>query len=283
MKLLLTAALTLAASAAMAGKSTTQYLFKPGANAQALELGYVMGNDPVANDPSGTTTTKTADLTIDYSYGLSDAMAFGVSTLTGSKKVDNGTTTSTASGLGDLVGYLKGHSDFIHWNVNLGLALSKIKANSTGEVTNRATGGMSIGGGVDALFSSSGWNYGAGLNYHMNMEKSYEVEGGGGGKFTGGNLMKIAGFGEYNYGQGFLGGELSINQAGDVTQKPDSGGETKVKGESTTGLKFFGTYDFNDMATGLFAYEMIMHPAVSDNATKAYNESNITIGARFNF
>lgn len=287
MKLISVAAVTLATASAFAAP-TTEYFFQPNGGQSALELNYMMGNDPVKFEGGGESKTTTNDLMLDYSYGLSDNAAVGGYITTGSQKVSSGGADSTASGMGDLHAYYRGFSDMIRYGVDLGISLAKQKYNSTGELTNRASGGMSLAAYVGLLTSADAWNYGGNLSVGMPLERSYEVDGGGGGKIKGGMLTRLAGFGEYNYGMGFVGAELAYNMVGDTTQTPDGGGDTKLKGENYLSLGLNASYNFNDMATGLIGYSMGMHGARDyddTGATKveAYTSSMINIGARFTF
>jgi hypothetical protein len=291
MKLLSVAVITLAAASAFAAKSNTEYFFQPAAGQSALELSYMMSSASPKTDSTPEVETKITsnNLMVDYAYGLADNSTVGGYITSASGKIESGGTETTSSGMGDLHAYWNGSMDAWHYGVDLGISLAKQKLDAaTGNPKNAASGGMSIGGHFGGLWNSGAWNYGGNLTLMMPLERSYEIDGGtGGGKITGGMTTTLAGFGEYNYGMGFFWGELAYNMVGDTTNKPDAGGESKIKAESFPSLTIGATYDFNDMVTGMLSYAMQMHGAhdYDDAGTKlkAYNGTMMNIGARISF
>lgn len=273
MKKLLVLAALMSATAANA-KTTTEYYVQPGAGGSALTLDYTMKNDPIKDAADADAKTSSADLGINYAYGLNDTMAVGAKTFFGSYKTD----AKTASGMGDIHAYFAGFSDMIHYGVDLGLNMGKQKWDAEGQ-TNRSSGGMSLTGNVGVLTSASGWNFGGDLSYSMPQERTADNNGTD-AKATGGNVMKLAAFGEYNYGMGFFVAELSTVNTGEITVKSGST-ESKTKSDSYTGISLKGTYDVNDMATA-FASLGFRNFGSNDNH-KAYMGTDIALGVRLGF
>lgn len=286
MKKLLVLAAMMTSSAAFA-KGTTEYYFQPAAGASALTLSYSMKSAPVKTETSGTESdAKVAinDFGIDYAYGLGEAMALGAKTGTGSMKVTT-TSDATASGMTDLHLYFKGFSDMIHYGVDLGVSPGKSKKDSSGNLSNRYSGGMSLAANVGVLMAGSGMNYGGDLSYTMPLERTVDNNGSD-VKVTGGSTIKLAGFMEYDYAVGMFTGELSYNMVADSTEKATS--DTKLKGESFLGLNLQGTYDFNEMVTGIASLGLENHSShdYTDAGTtkvKAYMATNVMLGARIGF
>lgn len=273
MRLLSIAVVTLATAAAYA-KSNTEYYFQPSANQSAVELKYDMDTKPM----DGQKLTQN-DLYFRYLYGLSETNTVGVYFANGSIKSDvDG--SDTASGMTDLHPFWEAYSDMWHYGVDLGINTGKAKS------TARTSGGLSLAGHVGVLMASGAMNYGADLRYTMPFERS--VDDTAGTKYTGTNTTKLAVFGEYNYGMGFVGAELAYSMIGDTTVKTNAG-EAKSKGESDMSIALNGSYDFNDMWTGLLTVASISHPEhdADDSAApakvKAYSETDIQIGVRATF
>lgn len=286
-KMILAAVVSMAATTAFA-KATTEYYFQPAAGAHAVKIDYRMGSAPAKTETAGGVESDykitTNDLYLDYGYGLNETTALGAYIFNGSAKTTVGTKDTTASGMGDLHLYYKGFADMIHWGVDLGVNMGKAKADK------RGTGGLSIAANVGVLANSAEWNYGGDLKFVMPMERTTEAATAGQNdeKITGGNLIKLAGFAEYNYGMGFLGAELAYNMLSDRTEKATAG-ETKYKGEGFLSLTGNASYDFNDMATGLLSIGLENHSEhdETDGAgsakVKAYMGTNVALGVRLNF
>jgi len=287
MKLLSVAVVTLAAASAFAAKSNTEYYYQPAGGQQEVQLTYGMDSKPAKLDTAGTDLkTETSDINVAYWYGLSEGNAIGVHTFYGSLK--DTASDHTATGMGDIFLGYKGFSDMWHYGFDLGIATSKIKIDSTsGGVDNRSSGGMSLKPNVGILVGAGALNYGADLSYDYLMERS--VDNTANTKLTDGNILKLAPFIEWNYGMGFLGGELSYNMVGDTTVKSDGAADSKTKGEGYINAKVFASYDFSDMVTGLADVGMGMHPshdqtdAAGTDTVKAYTETAVNIGVRLNF
>ena len=280
-KMILAAVVSMAATTAFA-KATTEYYFQPAAGAHAVELNYVMTADPgKAESTGGDVDVKrtTNDLVLDYAYGLNETTTLGAYTFSGSSKTTVGTTETTASGMGDLHLYYKGFADMIHWGVDLGVNMGKAKSDK------RGTGGLSIAANVGVLANSAEWNYGGDLMIALPQERTTENTSGADTKTKGGNVTKLAGFAEYNYGMGFAGGELAYVMVADT----DDGSASKTKGEGYLMLTGNVSYDFNDMATGLLSIGVENHSArdsddsASPTKLKAYMGTNVALGVRLNF
>jgi len=288
MKLLSLAIITLAsASAFAAGKSNTEYYYQPSAGGQAVTATYTMDIRPGKTSTSGVESdskSELSDIYLNYVYGLNDNNAFGAETFFGSNKITSNGTTHTANGMGDLHAFYKGYTDMWHYGADLGIALDKIKVDTaTNKQDNRSTGGMSLKVNGGLLMNSGALNYGADLSYLMPFERTIDATPET--KVTGGGVLKLAPFIEYNWGMGFVGAELSYNSVSDYTFKT-SLGESTTKGESYMGLLAYGTFDFNDMFTGILELGMNMHQDVDQSATvkdKAYTETIASLGVRMNF
>jgi hypothetical protein len=288
MKLLALATITLASvSAFAAGKSNTEYYYQPSAGMSAVTATYKMDIMPGKTESGGVETDskqEMSDIYLNYAYGLNDNNALGAELFFGSNKWTSGTTTHTANGMGDLHLFYKGFTDMWHYGADLGIATEKVKLDSTTSLRdNRSTGGMSLklNGGV--LMSSGALNYGADLSYVLAFERS--VDSTPEVKISGGDVLKIAPYLEYNWGMGFVGAELSYNTVSDLTFKAN-GGESKTKVGSFTGLLAYGTFDFNDTFTGILGLGMNMHSDVTQangDKDKAFTETIASLGVRATF
>jgi hypothetical protein len=281
---------TMATTAAFAAKSNTEYYFQPAAGASAVELRYNMDIRPAQIETPVTLAvtdakSETNDFYLNYAYGLNESNALGAFLTSGSTKLTVGTSSSTGSGLGDLHLFYKGFAEMWHYGVDLGFSTEKIKNDAAGNVSNHSSGGNSLKANIGMLMNSAAWNYGADLSYIYLLERTID---GSTTKYKDGNTVKLAPFIEYNYGMGFLGAELSYAMAGDTTS--DTGGTTyKIKGDTSTGLALNGSFDFNEMATGLLTVGMNMHGAhdstdqLGTTKVKAYTETVASLGVRLNF
>ena len=265
---------TLIASFAFA-KSTNEYFFQPADGKNKLDLFYEMANAKVDFEGGGNSKLTISDFHVDYAYGLNANNALGVHTFSGTSKSKLSTgTTTTADGMGDLHVYYKGFMDMWHYGADLGISTAKEKSD------NRATGGHSIalyGGG---LWTNGAWNFGPKLTYTIFMERtddsSPEV------KTTGGNVLNVAGFAEYGFGEGFIGGELAFISEDKSTLK-QSGASTSVKGNTATSIAAYATYSFNETVDGIFKVTDYMVAKNSDTGIKAYSLMMIDLGVRINF
>lgn len=276
MKLLTVAIMTLATTAAYA-KSNTEYYFQPAAGQSALTAAYLMSSTSIKADNAAATETKMtgSDVALDYGYGLTESSTVGGYLFSGSMKTEQGAAPSTtANGMSDLHVYYRAFSNIWHYGADLGVNMGKAKADA------RSTGGMSVKVNAGALLSSDAWNYGGDLALTFPMERTTEVTGGD-TKTTGGMATRVAAFGEYNYGMGFVGAELAQNMVAKTTDKTVAGVETETASDNFLSVMPYASYDFSDMVTGLLSYEMDMHG--SRTGVKAYTTNVIALGARFNF
>jgi len=287
MKRISLAVITLAsASALAAGKSNTEYYFQPASGAQAVEVKYRMDIRPAKSESAGVTTDEKEelnDLYLNYTYGLNENNAVGAEISLGNDKTFSGTNSHTATGLGDVHAFYKGISGIWHYGADLGVNLNKIKIDSATTLQdNRSSGGMSVRVDGGVLLTSGEINYGASLAYAIPLERQFDNAD---VKITGGNILKIAPFVEYNWGMGFVGAELAYNMVSDSTLKA-GGTDTTVKGTSYTTLLANGSYDFTETVTGLLSLGMGLHPEHDKDATtkaKAYTETIASLGVRMNF
>lgn len=268
MKMLL-ASLTVLLAASAYAKSSNEYFFQPEAGKSALEIQDAMTTATVKTDPA-TVDAKVNDndIMLDYGYGLNANTTLGVRTSTGTDEVKVSGVSTKNTGMDDIQLYYKGQSDVWHYGADLALG-SKSKAKS------RATGGNSIGLFGGGLWSADGWNYGGKLSYDYNLEHSDDSSPAV--KTTGGDTLMIAAFGEYNYGSGFAGAELSNSSISDTKVK--GGGTAKNAGNMA--IKLYGSYDFNETCTGLLSLTDAMVAKVT--GMKAYNAMIVMAGVRLNF
>jgi hypothetical protein len=291
MKMLLITLTTLASAFAMA-KGTNEYFFQPSAGGNAVDIGYGYANLPVKdeNKLSGTETKNEetmGDLVVHYQYGLNESNALGVYTFVGSEKVKTDTDSHSTSGMGDIHLTYKGFMDVWHYGADLGVNTAKQKFKTNGNLDNRSTGGMSLDLDFGGLWASNGWNYGAKADYIIMFERTIDDPAVANEdiKVTEGNTARIAGFGEYNYGHGFFGGELSYNMKADQKSKV-SGTTTTEKADNFLGVMLYGTYDFTEMVEGLLSIQENMHSkhdASDTTSVKAYAETDAFVGVRLNF
>lgn len=288
MKLFTLAIVTLATASAFA-KSNNEYYFQPAAGASAVELSYQMDVKPAKNETAGVETDnkqEMSDFYLNYAYGLNENNAIGAETFFGSNKMTDGTTTHTADGMGDIHLFYKGFTGMWHYGADFGINTEKIKIDTVSTLQdNRSSGGMSLKANVGLLMNSDALNYGADLSYTMPMERSVDMTPEV--KLTGGNMLKLAPFLEYNWGMGFIGGELSYNMVDDLKSKVSGVTSTFMKGESFMGLNLYGTFDFNETFTGLLDLGMNMHQehdtATAGTKAKAYTETIAKLGVRMSF
>lgn len=282
---------TLAASAAFAAKSNTEYYFQPANGQSAVELRYIMDVSPRQTQTAPAAAvdngrTETNDVSLNYAYGLNESNTLGAALLTGSTKYTSSGVSSTGSGLGDFHLFYKGSADIWHYGVDLGINTEKIKQDATtGNQSNHTTGGLSAKAFVGVMMNSGATNYGADLSYLMPFERTVDVTN---VKIKDGNIIRLAPFAEYNYGMGFLGAELSYAVAADTNITAVNTSTTTAKGDTQTGLNLYGSFDFNEMATGLLNVGMVMHgehdaTSVAGTTVKAYTETIASLGVRLNF
>ena len=281
MKFLTVTALTLVTSAAFA-KSNTEYFYLPSAAQSALTVDY---STKAHTDDDGTSSPKTttSDIGLDYQYGLSEGNVIGAHTFSGSSKSDAANST-TKNGLGDIFIDYKGAMNLWHYGAELGINMGNMKDD------NRSSGGMTLNANFGGLWSSNAWNYGFNIGLGYPFDRKAET-----GtpttnlKETGGTSAMIAAFGEYNYGMGFIVGELAEHMIQDTTISTDPATtDLKVKAFNYTSLKLEGTYDFNDMITGLLSYEADLLPShdvtgASTTSYKSTTDSIAMLGVRFVF
>ena len=293
MKLISIAVVTLAAASAFAAKSSNEYYFQPAGGQNALEAKLNTDSNPGKTTTGGKDSddkSVTSDLMLDYAYGLNETMAVGAHTFFGSDKQTAPGTSATGNGLGDLNVYFKsGFGDMFHYGVDLGYNVSgKAKLNSDGLQTNRSSGGMSLKGNIGGLMSAGAWNYGADLSYTYLADRKVDNNGTD-VTLSGGNTIRLAPFGEYNYGMGFVGAELSYNMVADGTTSSTGIADVTYLGENYLALKVYASYDFADAWTGLAGLTYgahTDHDQVSNStATKvdAYAETDLYVGARWTF
>lgn len=296
MKLVSLAAMTLAtiATSAAFAATKTEYYFQPAASQSSVELSYAMSVQPRKNaDTAGVETDNKLDTNVfnlNYAYGLSDTNTLGAYISTGSVKSTVGTVSSTASGMGDFHLFYEGSSDIWHYGLDLGLSTAKGKFDTvnTSAPGNRSSGGHSAKAFVGVMMSADAMNYGADLSYTYLLERTIE-SGTTEVKVKDGNTVRLAPFVEYNYGFGWLGAELSYAMVGDRSVTIGGVNAGKYKGETVTGLAVNGSYDFNEMATGLLTVGMNMHgshaetDATGSDTVKGYTETIASLGARLLF
>ncbi len=272
MKMLLIA-LTVLSTGSAFGKASTEYFFQPASGASAIELTYEKTDATIKFTPSGELKVEGNDVRVDFAHGLSENAAVGFYTFSGELKSKSGSTTiSKADGMGDIHFYYKGISDSLYYGADLGVNTEKSKADS------RSTGGLSLKGNVGYLGSASSLNYGGDVSYNYKMERTNDSTPAT--KTTGGDELKLAVFGEFNYGTGFLGAEVASLSISERENKRLNV-TTTTKSSSPTSLKLYGTFDFSQMVQGLLSLENRMIP--KETGTKAYTVSTLSAGVRINF
>lgn len=292
MKMLVISLATFASALAM-GKASSEYYFQPAAGAHAVELIYNNVSSPMEQENAGVTTdleSTANDFIVRYMYGLDDSRSWGAYTFFGSREYNSEVTgvsddSNTADGVGDIHVFYKAFHDMWHYEADLGVNTEKIDVDATsGLQDNRSSGGSSLNLRAGRMWTDNSWNYGADLSYLLLLERTYDDATDT--KLTGGDIIKIAGFGEYNHGAGFAGGELSYNIVNELKSKA-SGVTQTTDAENFIMVKLFGTWEFTDMVTGLVSLNQSMHeshditPGTAE--VKSFTETGINIGARLNF
>ena len=289
MKKMIIVSLLLTATSAFAAKSNTEYYFQPAAGVSAVEANYYMSVRPSKTAVGAVETDdkyEQSDVQLSYMYGVNENNAFGIGTYFGSLKNTVGATSTTASGMGDIQAMYQGFTGMWRYGAAVGINTEKIKIDATtSKTSNRSSGGLSVAANVGLLMNSDALNYGADLSYLMPMER--EVDGTSGTKITGGNVMKLSPFVEWNWGMGFLGAEFSYVMVSDYEAKNNLGKSTTL-GESYMRLMANGSFDFNETFTGLLSLGMAMHPehdqqSVGATKVKAYTETIASLGVRATF
>ena len=292
MKTLAISLITIISTLAMA-KATNEYYYQPAAGVNAVEVVYSNTATPMENETLGVKTdlkSTASDFIIRYARGLDEKRAWGLYTFFGSREFNDdssGTNVKhTADGMGDIHAFYKAFwGDNMHWDADLGVNTEKIKIHTaSGLADNRSTGGSSLKLAIGKMWTDNAWNYGADLSYLALFERT--VDNAASTKLTEGNTVKLAGFGEYNHGNGFVGAEIGYNGVGDLKTKT-SGVTSTLEAENFFNIRIYGTYEFNDMWTGLLSFNDAMHAdqdiTPGTTQSNAYNETNFNIGARYTF
>ncbi len=291
MRMLLISLTTLASAFAM-GKASTEYYFQPAADANAVEVIYNMTTTPSEIEDAGVTDeldSTANDFIVRYIRGIDDKSAWGAYTFFGSREYDANIggvkSSNTADGMGDIhVFYKMFTDDQWHFRADVGINTEKAK-NALGIPDNRSTGGSSLNLRGGRMWTKEAWNYGADLSYLLLLERTTD-DAAGNIKETGGDIIKLAGFGEYNHGAGFLGAELGYNVVNEIKRK--AGGATATTDpENFVSAGIYGTWEFTEMVTALVRFDQAMRagrdisPGTAEQ--KATTDTGISIGARFNF
>ena len=291
MKLFFATMILLAGPYALADYS--QYYFQPPENGFSAEVSYEGDSNPGKINNGFTDSnysTNRNDFHFLGMFGLMENLAIGAETLYGSLETDYG-NPHTATGMGDIHGFIKGNFSFVHYKFDLGLNTSKTAIDAASSAPdNRSSGGISALAEVGAMFSTRTFNYGADLRYFYPLERDYDDIYAS--KYTGGSTVRPAVFGEFYFGTGFIGAEFAYIMGSDVTQKRNNYLDVTLKSENYYALKGYFTYDINDLVTGFVDVSMAMHQdhdysntnlVATTQKLKAYNETDFNIGARINF
>ncbi len=292
MKMLLISLTTLASAFAM-GKASTEYYFQPAADANAVEVIYNMSSAPSEIENAGVTTdldSTANDVILRYIRGIDDKQAWGAYTFFGTKEYEEDTagvkTNNTANGMGDIhVFYKMFTDDAWHFRADLGVNTEKAEQDADALFDNRSSGGSSINLRGGRMWTKDAWNYGGDLSYLLLLERTIDNPGPE-IKQTGGDVIKLAGFGEYNHGKGFAGAELAYNVVNEIKSKAGRASATSDP-ENFVSASLFGTWEFTEMITALVRYDQASHtgrdigPGASE--IKAFTETGINLGARINF
>ena len=267
----------------------SQYYFLPPNNGSAAEAWYEADSKPGKTNNGFTDANyafNKSDFHFLYEYGLMENLAIGGETLYGSLDSDTG-LSHTATGLGDLHGFIKGNFSFIHYKFDLGFNTSKVAVDAASNLPdNRSSGGLSAMAEGGVMFSTHTINYGADVRYFYPLERDYDDARGT--NFTGGSSIRSAAFAEFYFGTGFIGAEAAYVMESDQTEKRNFTVDTTIKSENYPLLRGYFTYDINDLITGFADVSIAMHQDhdyanIGTSKVKAYNETDFNMGARLNF
>lgn len=242
-------------------QTNSQVIYLPNSGQSALEGTYIMG-------PNVSETKQTATgLGVSYLYGVDDSMVVGGQIANGSAKSDG---TTVAEGMSDLYLTARMKSGGLIYGADLSLPLTKAEIKD-GKMT-LSSGGISISPTVVYLMNQGALNFGGQAAYKYNMEKTtnYVVEQ----KSTGGHVLSLMPFVEFNYGSGFLTAQFTYSSS--AAEKDADGVETS-EAYTTNTIELGGTYAFTDSITGIASYAQDKD-SNSDNASTTMN-----VGARFTF
>jgi hypothetical protein len=275
--------------------SVPEYFYRPGAGSNEVRGTFSLRTFETESGLTQKKTKKTEanDLRLQYSYGLSEELAFGTrwSVLGETKESVTGSPSTKQMGVDDPTLFVRGSSDMIFYGADLGLGLSKRKAATPTESGTRVSGGLSLGGEVGIAAGEETLNYGGKLALAYPFER--KIEGTAGAADTtvnGGMITALAAFIESRMGATTLGGEVSYNLVSDTTTKPPTGPEEKTKSFAHPTLMAYGNYDFWSELTALIRLEMALKPTqeTETNGVKtaelaAANEGRASVGVRYTF
>ena len=209
----------LAQAASDTGGSEYFHQAAGGANEITPMFSYANGIQKMNDGTADTKTNGIKNLGVQYEYGINEMLSVYGNIGYGSVGVDR-SGSSTASGLNDLNLGVKGTSAMgmgsLRYGLNLNLPFEKAKVDGGGRATNASTGGLGLTPyvGYDMVAGPGMW--GARLSYNYKFNRSYDY-GSYNPTVTGGSVLGLGTFYEFNVAEMIFGGKLQYDIAQDTT------------------------------------------------------------------
>jgi hypothetical protein len=271
----------------------TEYYFQPDSQESAFTVLYSYVNTPLEQQTARLNSdldTEAQDFLLRYEYGLDDKKAIGISSFVGSKKyeatqVGSADNKNTAYGIGDVHFYLEGFRDQIRYSADIGINTDDSKIDqSSGLQDNRTSGAPSLTLNAGRIWNDLSWNYGLDGALLILGERNFSDAANS--RERGGNIFRVAGFGEYNFGSGIAGFEVSYNLVDQIRVKSNTGTRT-TGSEGFARAVVFGSWILTDNWTAVARLEQAFHngrhltPTVGE--LKGFTETSFSLGFRSNF
>ena len=295
-KLALILTFAAASSALAAGPVKSEFFFQtaPEKHQVTPDLSY----KSQSKKSTGSTEKVTNQvLSAKYEYGINEMFSAGLSVgyLTG-ETTDTGVAKTSASGLTDVVYFLRGQNAFmegssLHYGADINMALAKAEYDST---TNKAKNGSSGGMGMTPYVGYN-WIVGPGV---VGTKISTELDlsdrtlalkpGTTEVKVKGGNETSLTGFYEQGFDKWLVGGAISYSSV-NTTKATVSGSPTNTSGGNYLTLKVYPTYEISETATviGDLTYSNFLGDEEVSGGTVTKIDSrddlSLNVGGRFTF
>lgn len=294
-KLALIVSFAAATSAYASGPVKSEFFYQaaPEKHQVTPALTYTSMNEKV----TGSTEKKTNQvLSVKYEYGISEMFSAGLTLgyLSG-ETTETGLAKTSASGLADVVYFLRGQNSFmegssLHYGADINMALSKGEVDSTtGNLKSASTGGMGITPYVGYNWMVGPGVVGARLSTQMDLsDKTFKQTGTTDTKAKGGNITALTGFYEQGFDKWLVGGALTYSGVNTI-KSTTAGTTTNVAGGNYFGIKVYPTYELSETATivGELSYNTFLgdNKVSGGTVTKvdSKDDMNINVGGRFTF
>lgn len=297
------------ASAAYAGtpvKSEFFYQTEPQKHQVTPELEYSSDKLETSTTGADSELTNTQQiLNVRYEYGISEMFSTGaeVGYLTGDVETSTtgaASTTTDQKGLTDFNFFFKGNyapmdASSMHYGINVGISPADREEDSTKKETNAVSGGMSMTPYVGYQWLVGAGVWGANLSHEMDLgDRSVNIKPGTTTeKRTGGNDTILTGFYEHVWEKWNFGGALSYISRNTLETDPSVGADEETTGGTYWRLRFYPTWEVNEMTTvlGEIAYTNFLGDSVTDGVpgtarpvdVDSSSTLSLQVGGRFTF